>query len=194
MEELVEKYKECISKNNNNSYKYILGLSILLIRPSAKIIKFEEIADKVVEIYFRNIFKYNLIEYKNKNQLPKVQQDMQSYFDKNGMVELLSLKQKKELIDLVVANKNNGFFKYVLPCFTGAKKDENGKYIYPNYGCNKFFSYDINKEEIILTDEFFETIIKRYHELKYVTIEEYIKYLRKRNEDNYYIEEIINYY
>ena len=65
MEELVEKYKECISKNNNNSYKYVLGLSILLIRPSAKIIKFEEIADKVVEIYFRNIFKYNLIEYKN---------------------------------------------------------------------------------------------------------------------------------
>ncbi|MDY2883424.1 MAG: hypothetical protein SOT71_12310 [Romboutsia timonensis] len=45
--------------NNNNSAKYILGLSILLIKPSSKVIKFEDIADKVAEIYFRNIFKYS---------------------------------------------------------------------------------------------------------------------------------------
>lgn len=127
MQRLIEKYKNSISVNNNNSYKYVLGLSILLIKPSSKVIKFEEIADKVVEIYFRNIFKYNLIEYRSKNKVPKVQQDMQCYFDKNNMVELLSLKDKKELIDLIVNNKNNGFFKYVLPCFIGAKKDENNR-------------------------------------------------------------------
>lgn len=194
MERLVERYKESISKNNNNSYKYVLGLSILLIKPSTEVIKFKEIADKVVEIYFRNIFKYNLIEHKNKNQVPKVQLDMKSYFDKNGYCELLTLKQKKDLINLIVYNKNNGFFKYVLPCFTGAKKDENSRYVYPSLGYNEFFYYDLNKEEIVLTDEFFEVIKKRYHELKYITIEKYIDYLKSINLDNDYIEEIINYY
>lgn len=194
MERLIEKYKNSISVNNNNSYKYVLGLSILLIKPSSKVIKFEEIADKVVEIYFRNIFKYNLIEYRSKNKVPKVQQDMQCYFDKNNMVELLSLKDKKELIDLIVNNKNNGFFKYVLPCFTGAKKDENNRYIYPTFGYNDFFYYDLNNKNIILTDEFFDVLIKRYHELKFITIDKYILYLKSINVDNDYIEEIINYY
>ena len=125
--ELIEKYEKLLLRNNN-SYKYVLGLSILMIKPKSRIIKFEEIADKVVDIYFRNIFKYNLIEH-NKNQPTKVQQDMKIYFDTYGYKNYLTNLDKENIIKLIVQNKNNGFFKYVLPCFTGAKKNDKGQYI-----------------------------------------------------------------
>ena len=40
--ELIEKYEKLLLRNNN-SYKYVLGLSILMIKPKSRIIKFEEI-------------------------------------------------------------------------------------------------------------------------------------------------------
>ena len=86
--ELIEKYEKLLLRNNN-SYKYVLGLSILMIKPKSRIIKFEEIADKVVDIYFRNIFKYSLIEH-NKNQPTKVQQGMKIYFDTYGYKNYLT--------------------------------------------------------------------------------------------------------
>ena len=42
--ELIEKYEKLLLRNNN-SYKYVLGLSILMIKHKSRIIKFEEISD-----------------------------------------------------------------------------------------------------------------------------------------------------
>ena len=189
---LTQKYEESLSRNNNSA-KYVLGLSILMIKPTSKIIRFEEIAEKVVGIYFRNVFKYNLVEH-NINQPTKVQQDMKEYFDKYGCPERLTAVDKQKLVELVVKNKNNGFFKYVLPCFTGAKKNEKGQYVYPSVGENEFFSYNMFKEELILSDDFLDIINKKYYMLKCITIEKYIIYMEKRNPDNKEISEIINYY
>lgn len=94
----------------------------------------------------------------------------------------------------VVSNKNKGFFRYVLPCFTGAKKGSKGRYVYPLKGENDFFSYDLNLCKIELTEPFYELILKKGYQLKCITIEEYIKYLKKRNPKNRNIEQIINYY
>ena len=190
--ELIEKYEKLLLRNNN-SYKYVLGLSILMIKPKSRIIKFEEIADKVVDIYFRNIFKYNLIEH-NKNQPTKVQQDMKIYFDTYGYKNYLTNLDKENIIKLIVQNKNNGFFKYVLPCFIGAKKNDKGQYIYPAIGENEFFYYDLNKEVIVLSDEFLDIINQNQSKLKAITIKKYTEYLEKRNPNNKSISEILNYY
>lgn len=190
--ELIEKYEKLLLRNNN-SYKYVLGLSILMIKPESRIIKFEDIADKVVEIYFRNIFKYNLIEH-NKNQQTKVQQDMKTYFDTYGYKNHLSDIDKENLINLIVKNKNNGFFKYVLPCFTGAKKNDKGQYIYPLIWENEYFYYDLNKEVIVLSHEYIYIINQKYTLLKNITIEKYAQYLEKRNPKNKDIRKILSHY
>ena len=62
IDEIVYKYKMSISSNNVNSYKYVLGLSIILINPNYKRISFEQIADKVIDIYFNNIIINGLVE------------------------------------------------------------------------------------------------------------------------------------
>ena len=189
---LVEEYEKLLSRNNN-SYKYVLGLSILKIKPKSRIIKFEEIAQVVVDIYFRNIFKYNLVEH-SKNQPTKVQQDMQEYFDTYGYKTKLDDRDKENLVKLIVENKKNGFFKYVLPCFNGAKKNEKGYYIYPSIGENNFFYYDLDKEVIVLSEEFLDIINTKHYLLKSITIEKYIQYLERRNPDNNDISYILNEY
>ncbi|MGM9530969.1 hypothetical protein, partial [Intestinibacter sp.] len=67
--EIVYKYKNAISSNNINSYKYVLGLSIILINPNYKRISFNQIADKVIDIYFNNIIVNKLMEQKNNNMI-----------------------------------------------------------------------------------------------------------------------------
>lgn len=59
---LIDLYRESLH-HNNNSAKYVLGLSILMLSPNSKEISFEDIAKNAIEIYHRNIFKYNLIEH-----------------------------------------------------------------------------------------------------------------------------------
>ena len=177
--EIVYKYKNAISSNNINSYKYVLGLSIILINPNYKRISFNQIADKVIDIYFNNIIVNQLIEQKNNNMITL--KTIKEYIDENNIKSELSKKDKNLLIEKIVGNKNNGFFKYVLPCFTGAEKIEIGRYIYPLSGENEFFSFDIDKEEIILSDEFFNSLQKDYFTLKFITVEEYSKYLEKKN-------------
>ena len=173
------RYKNAISSNNMNSYKYVLGLSIILINPNYKTISFYQIADKVIDIYFNNIIVNGLVEQKDNNMITL--RDIKEYIDQNNIESELSKKDKNLLIEKLVDNKKNGFFKYVLPCFTGAKKNENGNYIYPLDGENEFFSYDIEKKEIILSDEFFDCLQKDYFLLKFITIQEYAKYLEKKN-------------
>ena len=177
--ETVYKYKNAISSNNMNSYKYVLGLSIILINPNYKIISFYQIADKVIDIYFNNIIVNGLVEQKDNNMIAL--RDIKEYIDKNDIESELSKKDKNLLIEKLVDNKKNGFFKYVLPCFIGAQKNEKGRYIYPLAGENEFFSYDIDKKEIVLSDEFLGCLQKDYFLLKFITIEEYAKYLEKRN-------------
>lgn len=179
--ETVYKYKNAISSNNMNSYKYVLGLSIILINPNYKIISFYQIADKVIDIYFNNIIVNGLVEQKDNNMIAL--RDIKEYIDQNNIKSELSKKDKNLLIEKLVENKNDGFFKYVLPCFTGAKKNEKGRYIYPLDGENEFFSYDIDKKEIVLSDEFLGCLQKDYFLLKFITIEEYAKYLKKKNND-----------
>ena len=191
--DIIEKYRKCISTNNNNSYKYVLGLSIIQINPKNKIIKFNDIADKVVDIYFNNIFINKLIEH-NKNQETRVQIDMKNYFDKYGLKKELDKSNKEEIVKIIVNNRNNGFFKYVLPCFTGAKKGNNGNYIYPDVGCNEFFSYDINKQEIHLSENMMDIINKQYNLIKNITVEEYSKYLKKKNNNKNNIDYILDEY
>lgn len=190
--ELIDKYEKSLSRNNNSA-KYVLALSILMLKPQNNIIRFEEIADKAIDIYFRNIYKYKLVEH-NKNQPTKVQKDMSAYFDKYGYLDELTSTHKNNIVDIVVKNKNNGFFKYVLPCFTGAKKNEKGQYVYPVVGENEFFFYNLNTEEVILSDEFLKLIKQEYHILRFITIEKYAQYLKKRNSQNIEIYEILNYY
>ena len=179
--ETVYKYKNAISSNNMNSYKYVLGLSIILINPNYKTISFYQIADKVIDIYFNNIIINGLIEQKDNNMIAL--RDIKEYIEQNNIKFELSKKDKNLLIEKLVNNKKNGFFKYVLPCFIGAQKNEKGRYIYPLDGKNEFFSYDIDKKEIILSDEFFDCLQKDYFLLKFITIEEYAKYLEKKNND-----------
>lgn len=190
LDELMIKYLNYISKNNNNSAKYVLGLSILMVKPKNNIIEFKDIADKVIDIYFRNIFKYDLIEH-NKNQPSKVQQDMKEYFETYGYTSELSSIDRNNIRNLIIKNKSNGFFKYVLPCFTGARKNDKGEYIYPNIGENEFFYYDLYKEELILKQDFLNLINEKYYLIKYLTIEYYRKYLEKKNPNIKNINEIL---
>lgn len=179
IDEIVYKYKMSISSNNVNSYKYVLGLSIILINPNYKRISFEQIADKVIDIYFNNIIINGLVEQKNNNMIALKQ--IRDYIDENNIKSELNKTDKNLLIEKLVDNQKNGFFKYVLPCFTGAKKDEQGRYVYPLTGENEFFSYNIEEKEIILSDKFFDCLRREYFLLKFITIEEYSKYLEKRN-------------
>ncbi len=190
MNDMIEKYEKSLSRNNNSA-KYVLGLSILMIKPNDKKIKFYDIADKVIDIYYNNVFKHHLVEH-NKNQVPKTIQDMKNYFDIYGYPTELTSTDKLNIIKMVVENKKNGFFRYVLPCFTGAKKDDKGTYLYPTRGENEFFSYDLKEEEIILSDEFLNLIKNEYHLLKCITIDKYIDYLKRRNDNNKEISEIMN--
>lgn len=177
--EMAYKYKQAISSNNTNSAKYVLGLSVILINPNYKRISFEQIAEKVVDIYFHNIIVNKLVEQKNNNMIALKQ--IKEYMEKYNITSELSRIDKSKLIEIISNHKTSGFFKYVLPCFTGAKKDVNGRYIYPIKGRNEFFAYDIDKKEIILSDEFFRCLQEEYMTLKVITIEEYINYLQKRN-------------
>ena len=179
IDEIVYKYKMSISSNNVNSYKYVLGLSIILINPNYKRISFEQIADKVIDIYFNNIIINGLVEQKNNNMIALKQ--IRDYIDENNIKSELNKTDKNLLIEKLIDNQKNGFFKYVLPCFTGAKKDEQGRYVYPLTGENEFFSYNIEEKEIILSDKFFDCLRREYFLLKFITIEEYSKYLEKRN-------------
>lgn len=179
IDETVYKYKTAISSNNVNSYKYVLGLSIILINPNYKRISFEQIADKVIDIYFNNIIINGLVEQKNNNMIALKQ--IRDYIDENNIKSELNKTDKNLLIEKLIDNQKNGFFKYVLPCFTGAKKDEQGRYVYPLTGENEFFSYNIEEKEIILSDQFFDCLRREYFLLKFITIEEYSKYLEKRN-------------
>ena len=81
-----------------------------------------------------------------------------------------------------------------MPCFTGAKKNDKGQYIYPLIGENEFFYYDLNKEVMVLSNEFLYIINKNYSQLNEITIKKYIEYLEKRNPDNKNISKILNYY
>ena len=108
-------------------------------------------------------------------------------------ITFLTDKNKQELANIVLGDKNKGFFKYVLPCFTGAKKDYKGRYAYSAKWWNEFSIYDLNLGKWSWQN-FTMNCLKKYHELKYITIEEYINYLQKRNPKNTRIEEIINYY
>lgn len=179
IDEIVYKYKMSISSNNVNSYKYVLGLSIILINPNYKRISLEQIADKVIDIYFNNIIINGLVEQKNNNMIALKQ--IRDYIDENNIKSELNKTDKNLLIEKLIDNQKNGFFKYVLPCFTGAKKDEQGRYVYPLTGENEFFSYNIEEKEIILSDKFFDCLRREYFLLKFITIEEYSKYLEKRN-------------
>lgn len=179
IDEIVYKYKMSISSNNVNSYKYVLGLSIILINPNYKRISFEQIADKVIDIYFNNIIINGLVEQKNNNMIALKQ--IRDYIDENNIKSELNKTDKNLLIEKLIDNQKNGFFKYVLLCFTGAKKDEQGRYVYPLTGENEFFSYNIEEKEIILSDKFFDCLRREYFLLKFITIEEYSKYLEKRN-------------
>ena len=109
-------------------------------------------------------------------------------------LENVNDRDKENIIKLIVQNKNNGFFKYVLPCFTGAKKNDKGQYIYPAIGENEFFYYDLTKEVIVLSDEFLDIINQNQSKLKAITIKKYTEYLEKRNPNNKSISEILNYY
>ena len=179
---LVDEYKLAISSNNNNSYKYVLGLSILQISPSYNRITFEQIADKVLNIYIRNILEYNLKEY-NASQVPETIKMIKNYFEDRD-IKHINIRDRKELIERMINNKKNGFFKYVLACFTGAKKNINGYYEYPSIGENKIFSNDLSKKEIILTDNFLNVINEEYDEIKIITTQAYINYLQKKNSTN----------
>ena len=156
-----------------------MGLSIILINPNYKRISFEQIADKVIDIYFNNIIINGLVEQKNNNMIALKQ--IRDYIDENNIKSELNKTDKNLLIEKLIDNQKNGFFKYVLPCFTGAKKDEQGRYVYPLTGENEFFSYNIEEKEIILSDKFFDCLRREYFLLKFITIEEYSKYLEKRN-------------
>ena len=106
---------------------------------------------------------------------------IRDYIDENNIKSELNKTDKNLLIEKLIDNQKNVFFKYVLPCFTGAKKDEQGRYVYPLTGENEFFSYNIEEKEIILSDQFFDCLRREYFLLKFITIEEYSKYLEKRN-------------
>ena len=73
-------------------------------------------------------------------------------------------------------------------------KNDKGQYIYPLIGENEFFYYDLNKEVMVLSNEFLYIINKNYSQLNEITIKKYIEYLEKRNPDNKNISKILNYY
>ena len=74
------------------------------------------------------------------------------------------------------------------------EKNDKGQYIYPAIGENEFFYYDLNKEVIVLSDEFLDIINQNQSKLKAITIKKYTEYLEKRNPNNKSISEILNYY
>ena len=190
----IEDYASCL-RYNNNSYKFVLGLAILKIkeREEGNYIDFYKLAEEITEIYFRNIFKFNINE-NGKNKETRVEQIMKNYFTKYGYTSELTNTDKKNISKLIVENKKDGFFKYTLPCFDCAKKDDKGRYLYPDKGKNDFFYYDIDKEEIILTDDFLNLIKKEKKSLNRITIEKYELFLKKRNENIKNIHEILKYY
>ena len=180
----VNEYIRLVSSKNQNTYKYALGYALAVLNPKGITISFEEIADIVVDFYYERAIVPNLRHSNNKNQVPRVIQDMQKVLEDYAYlpgVEPLPKRFKVSMIEKVISNTTNGFFRYVLPCWEEAIKNEKGYYIYPKEGENSCFSYSVDKREIVLKEEFKNCINEYSNRLQAKVLEELSEFLKKYN-------------
>ncbi|EOD00505.1 HNH endonuclease [Caldisalinibacter kiritimatiensis] len=187
---------------NQNSYKFALGLAIINTIKSDRKISYTKIAKEIARYYFKHHFIYKINETNNLNQKPIVITILEEYMKikygkkiiptklTNNDLDNLSIylidpsKMKCKVNDLEIKKKLNkqGFFYYTLPCWQHASK-ENGKkyYSYKQKDENDYFSYDIDEQEIVITDSFYKLITKEKELLKYITVTEWVKFAEKFN-------------
>jgi hypothetical protein len=73
------------------------------------------------------------------------------------------------------------FFSYVLSCWQGASRNQRGYYVHPKLGINEFFSYDVIKKEIELTEPFIACINDHRETLRNLNVLEWAQFLEKFN-------------
>jgi hypothetical protein len=159
------KYQKTISSGNQNSYKFALGFAILDRYDGTSRLAFSSLSEIVAKLYYRNHVVFRLRETNNASQEPNAIKIIARYLEQCGMAgqppRQLSSSGMRELAKLIVEPPprwGRSFFAYVLPCWQGASRDSRGYYIHPKQGANDFFSYDVVKKEIALSDSFMTCI------------------------------------
>lgn len=180
----VSEYIELISKRNQNTYKYALGYVLAELNPEKNIIPFQVIADKIIDFYYMRAVLPKLSHTNNPAQKQKVITTIEEVIQEEGLLEdvdVIPEKIKKKIVKKIVREKNNGFFKYVLPCWEGARKNSSEKYIYPEVGENNCFWYSLVSEEIVLKEDFKSLINYNSELLKKMVLQVLEEKLRRFN-------------
>ncbi|MDO5516197.1 MAG: hypothetical protein Q4F66_01505 [Clostridium sp.] len=180
----VKDYMQLVTSGNQNTYKYALGYALAVIKPQDKVVLFEDIAEVIVEFYYIRAIVPNLRHSNNERQVPRVIQDMEEVLESYSYlpgVEKLPEELKKSMMKKVIDNITNGFFRYVLSCWEGARKNEKGYYIYPKEGKNSCFSYSLARQEIVLEEEFKECINRNSEMIQQDILEGLSEFLKKYN-------------
>ena len=184
---MLKMYKKTISSNNQNTYKFALGLAIIQTTEKDPMLSYQQIGEKIAEYYFKNHFRFKIRETNNPDLVPGVVTLLENYAKKDaGLREASRLTKglRVNLARLLVSPESGiskSFFAYVLPCWEGAKRNEHGYYEYPKRGENNFFSYDGETQKIILTETFHQCIMENRNLLVDLTILEWVKFLEKFN-------------
>lgn len=170
----VSEYIKLVNDGNQNTYKHALGYVLAQLNPQNNIIEFKEIADKVIDFYYTRAIIPGLSHTSNPKQQPKAITAIKEVLQEEGLLEnvdVIPKEIKERMIEKIVNEKNKGFFKYVLPCWEGARKSPNGNYIYPPVGENSCFSYSLGTRQIILKDDFKNLINDNSELLKEMVLE-----------------------
>lgn len=179
-----DEYIRLVTTGNQNTYKYALGYALAVLNPKEERVAFEEIAEIVVDFYYTRAILPNIRHSNNKKQVPIIIQDMQSVLEEYPYiigVEELPRELKKKMVEKVISNTKNGFFRYVLPCWEGAQKNEKGNYLYPKEGENGYFSYSLEKKEMVLCSAFMNIILRDSEKIKVEILEQLELFLKKYN-------------
>lgn len=196
---MIEHYQKSISGNNQNSYKFALGLAILEVYDDEPKITYKAIAEKVASYYYRNHFRFKLSETGNPAQTPAVVDSFKDSLQKHHCddppheFKKLDKEIRSDCIDRILGQgSRRSFFHYPLPCWTGAPKNSKGSDIHPKKGQNEFFAYDSNEYELCLTEKFSHTINNHRNLLINITIFEWVKFLELFNVTPNLIRKLIN--
>ena len=130
----IDDFMMCVTKANQNTYKYALAYAFLEINLDSAFIDFDTIAKKVIEFYYLKAVQPQLVHTNNKKQQPIVVTVIERVMKEYGYdysYESIPDDAMEKMVCEIVEEKNKGFFKYVLPCWEGAKKDDRGYYVYP---------------------------------------------------------------
>jgi len=182
------KYQKTISSGNQNSYKFALGFAILDRYDGTSRLAFSRLSEIVAKLYYRNHVVFRLRETNNASQEPNAIKIIAKYLEQCGMAgqppKQLSGYHLRELAKLLVeppSGWGRSLFAYVLPCWQGASRDIRGYYVHPKQGANEFFSYDVVKKEIALSDSFMTCINQHKMTLLSLSILEWAQFLEKFN-------------